>query len=50
MKSAMMKNVMEACDEEVAIAVDGVVLDGDLVVSAKAKGIVICAHGSGSSR
>ena len=50
MKSTMMKNVMEACDEEVAIAVDGVVLDGDLVVPAKAKGIVIFAHGSGSSR
>ena len=50
MKSAMMKNVMEACDEEVAIAVDGVVLDGDLVVPAKAEGIVIFAHGSGSDQ
>ena len=50
MKSTIMKNVMEACDEEVAIAVDGVVLDGDLVVPAKAEGIVIFAHGSGSSR
>ena len=50
MKSMLMKNVMEAYDEEVAIAVDGVVLDGDLVVPAKAEGIVIFAHGSGSSR
>jgi dienelactone hydrolase len=45
-----MKGVMEQCEEEVAIAVDGVVLDGDLEIPAKATGIVIFAHGSGSSR
>ncbi len=50
MKSTMIKDEMVAREEEVAIAVDGVVLDGDLTVPAKAKGIVIFAHGSGSSR
>ncbi len=34
----------------VKIAVDGAVLDGDLTVPAKARGVVVFAHGSGSSR
>lgn len=45
-----MSSVLEKSKEEVAIAVDGVVLDGDLEVPAKAQGVVIFAHGSGSSR
>ncbi|MFZ9940975.1 MAG: dienelactone hydrolase family protein [Luteolibacter sp.] len=50
MKSTMIKDELEAREEEVAIAVDGVVLDGDLAVPTNATGIVIFAHGSGSSR
>jgi hypothetical protein len=34
----------------VRISADGVTLDGDLLVPAGATGIVVFAHGSGSSR
>jgi putative phosphoribosyl transferase len=34
----------------VAIAADGVTLPGDLALPAKAEGLVLFAHGSGSSR
>lgn len=36
--------------QAVKIAVDGITLDGDLVVPADAQGLVLFAHGSGSSR
>jgi putative phosphoribosyl transferase len=39
-----------AVSAELALAVDGVVLAGDLRVPATARGLVIFAHGSGSSR
>lgn len=45
-----MSSLMEKFSKEVAIAVDGVVLDGDLEVPENALGVVIFAHGSGSSR
>lgn len=45
-----MSRVMEKCSKDVAIAVDGVVLEGDLEVPENALGVVIFAHGSGSSR
>ncbi len=35
---------------EIIISADGVELEGELVVPARAKGVVIFAHGSGSSR
>jgi putative phosphoribosyl transferase len=43
---------MKEVDEAVAvrIAADGVTLDGDLIIPARAQGLVIFAHGSGSSR
>jgi putative phosphoribosyl transferase len=43
---------MKRVDETVAVRIDadGVTLDGDLVVPARAQGLVIFAHGSGSSR
>jgi len=37
-------------DESVRIPADGVTLDGDLVLPARGTGIVVFAHGSGSSR
>jgi len=42
--------VAEATPREVAIPIDGDDLAGNLVVPAGAKGIVLFAHGSGSSR
>ena len=41
---------IQATARPVRIAIDGVMLDGDLVVPPQARGIVIFAHGSGSSR
>jgi putative phosphoribosyl transferase len=41
-------NVMEA--RRVSVPADGVSLEGDLVVPERAQGIVLFAHGSGSSR
>lgn len=40
----------KASRHNVRLALDGVVLDGDLTVPAQARGLVIFAHGSGSSR
>ena len=37
-------------EEPVEIEVDGVTLSGDLVLPAHAQGLVVFAHGSGSSR
>jgi dienelactone hydrolase len=39
-----------AIDDEVVIPVDGIGLDGSLAVPADARGVVVFAHGSGSSR
>jgi dienelactone hydrolase len=36
--------------EEVHIPLDGVTLEGELIIPAEAKGLVLFAHGSGSSR
>jgi pimeloyl-ACP methyl ester carboxylesterase len=41
---------MSATEVEIGISVDGVKLAGDLVVPAEATGIVLFAHGTGSSR
>jgi putative phosphoribosyl transferase len=43
---------MKQVDETVAVRItaNGVTLDGDLIVPARAQGLVIFAHGSGSSR
>jgi len=41
---------MSATGVEIGISVDGVELAGDLVVPAEATGIVLFAHGTGSSR
>jgi dienelactone hydrolase len=41
---------MSATEVEIGISVDGVELAGDLVVPAEATGIVLFAHGTGSSR
>src|SRR5512139_3412671 len=46
-----MKKAMEAASRRgVAIAAAGVILRGDLVVPDSPKGLVLFAHGSGSSR
>ena len=37
-------------ERPVQIPIDGITLDGDLVIPAQAKGLVLFAHGSGSSR
>jgi putative phosphoribosyl transferase len=42
--------VMTATDEDVYIALDQVTLEGNLAVPLDASGIVVFAHGSGSSR
>ncbi len=47
METALKQN---ALNSEIAIEVDGHTLEGELVVPDNAKGIVIFAHGSGSSR
>src|SRR5947209_14761228 len=41
---------MEAQATEVRVAAGAAALDGDLVVPASAQGLVVFAHGSGSSR
>jgi putative phosphoribosyl transferase len=48
--SSTVDPVVEPVDEEVAIPIDGVTLAGHLSVPAGARGIVVFAHGSGSSR
>jgi putative phosphoribosyl transferase len=41
---------METLKKEVSISVDEIILNGDLSIPTDAKGIVVFAHGSGSSR
>src|SRR3954454_20464474 len=38
------------CAEAVRIPIDGIVLEGDLVIPEGAQGVVLFAHGDGSSR
>jgi putative phosphoribosyl transferase len=46
----MNRATMTETNEEIRIAVDGVTLPGELVVPATARGVIVFAHGSGSSR
>ncbi|MGH7623871.1 MAG: dienelactone hydrolase family protein [Gemmatimonadaceae bacterium] len=41
---------VRATEHPVRIAIDGIVLDGELAIPPLARGIVVFAHGSGSSR
>src|SRR5215203_5667600 len=45
-----MTTFLEKAESAISIPADGVELEGELIVPARAKGIVIFAHGSGSSR
>lgn len=45
-----MTTFLEKAESAITIPADGVELEGELAVPAKAKGVVIFAHGSGSSR
>lgn len=44
------ETTIEAGERQVRIPADGVPLDGDLTVPAGARGVILFAHGSGSSR
>ncbi|MBI3469205.1 MAG: dienelactone hydrolase family protein [Planctomycetes bacterium] len=45
-----MTHTVEQIERSVAVPADGVSLDGNLVLPAEASGVVLFAHGSGSSR
>ncbi|HSC27867.1 MAG TPA: alpha/beta family hydrolase [Vicinamibacterales bacterium] len=45
-----MASVQPSVEKPVRIAADGISLDGDLAIPAGARGLVVFAHGSGSSR
>ena len=46
----MTRRILANEEREVHVAAGGVLLDGDLAVPAHARGVVLFAHGSGSSR